>query len=241
MTTPKNDALATINEPLPNLDAPLATLDGRKMPQRATADKTTLGIIPESVDEAITVAKAFAASGMFPDAKTAGAALAKIMAGAEFGFPPAASMNAIHYVQGKLQMSGVAIGALIKRNRRYNYRIIAHDQTTCEIAFFEDGEHVGTEAFTLEDAKRQGTQNMTKFPKNMLFNRAMSNGAKFHCPDIFGGQPVYVEGEIIETTGEDMPQGTDRAASIKSVLTARANPEVAVEEPVDALFDGGDE
>jgi hypothetical protein len=37
---------------------------------------------------------------------------------------------------------------------------------------------------------------MAKFPRNMLFARAMSNGVKWYCPDVTSGVTVYSEGEI---------------------------------------------
>ncbi|RDT44717.1 hypothetical protein DXF87_27490, partial [Enterobacter roggenkampii] len=36
---------------------------------------------------------------------------------------------------------------------------------------------------------------MDKFPKNMLFARAMSNGVKWFTPDVFSG-PVYTPEEL---------------------------------------------
>jgi hypothetical protein len=55
--------------------------------------------------------------------------------------------------------------------------------------------------FTIEDAKKAGLLtsgnrgSWEKYPRNMLFARALSNGAKWHCADIFGG-PVYVPEEM---------------------------------------------
>jgi len=47
----------------------------------------------------------------------------------------------------------------------------------------------------IEDAKKQGTKNLDKFPKNMLYARAMSNGQKWFCPDVFQ-MAVYVPEEM---------------------------------------------
>jgi len=54
-----------------------------------------------------------------------------------------------------------------------------------------------------EDAKKALTKNIDKFPKNMLFARAISNGVKWFCPDVFSG-PVYVPEEMQEQT-QDIP------------------------------------
>jgi hypothetical protein len=37
---------------------------------------------------------------------------------------------------------------------------------------------------------------MTKFPKNMLFNRCISNGQKTYCPDLMMGVRVYTPDEF---------------------------------------------
>lgn len=196
---------------------------------------TSAGIHVHTIDEAITLAKTFAASGMFKDTKNANECVVKILMGREFGFTPVAAMSAIHIVQGKMMLSGVAIGTLIKRHRNYRYRVLESTDKVCRIEFFErlDGEwqSSGIEEFTDADAKRQQTQNMQKFPKNMLFNRAMSNGAKMHCPDVFGGQPVYTEGEIEEPQTPPAPSLTGRGGDVKSRLTQRVAPK---EDPIEA-------
>jgi hypothetical protein len=43
------------------------------------------------------------------------------------------------------------------------------------------------------------TKNIDKFPKNMFFARAISNGVKWFCPDVFSG-PVYTLEEMEQTT-----------------------------------------
>ncbi len=75
----------------------------------------------------------------------------------------------------------------------------------CEIAFFErDGDswaQIGHSNFDIKDAEVAGlvpahaASPWTKHRRNMLFNRAISNGAKWHCPDVFGG-PVYTPEEL---------------------------------------------
>ena len=59
------------------------------------------------------------------------------------------------------------------------------------------------------DAKKAGTKNLEKFPRNMLFARAMSNGVKWFTPDIFSG-PVYVPEEmnveVQDVVAEELPE-----------------------------------
>jgi hypothetical protein len=178
------------------------------------------GLVPATIDEALTVAKAFAAGGLFPDIKNAGQALVKIMAGAEYGLTPVAAMNSFHIVQGKLGMHYSLIGARIKSSEKYNYRVIAKTNDRCEVAFFEHGEEIGREVFTAEDAKRQATQNMGKFPATMLFARALTNGARTYCSEVFNGNAVYTPEEL----QEEHRKGPDAVAGVGDQIMARLQP-----------------
>jgi hypothetical protein len=169
--------------------------------------QTDLSIVPEmSVMDLGTV---LAKSGYFQDAKDAAQAVVKVLAGRELGFGPIASMTGFNIIKGRVSMSANLMGAAIKRSSKYNYRVRQHDSTGCSIEFFERNgdkwDSIGHSVFTIEDAHKAGTQNLEKFPRNMLFARAMSNGAKWYCPDIFGG-PVYTPeelGEVVDgETGE---------------------------------------
>jgi len=154
----------------------------------------------------MTLGKAFAESGMFPDIKSAAQAVVKIQAGQEIGLPPFASMAGIHIISGKPTIGAGLIAATIKGSGKYDYRVTEQTDKICAITFFQGKEVLGTSTFTFEDAKKAGTKNIDKFPKNMLFARAISNGVKWFCPDIFSG-PVYVPEEMeqvqtVDTTAE---------------------------------------
>ncbi len=143
----------------------------------------------------ISIGKAFAESGMFPDVKSAAQAIVKIQAGREIGLPPVASMNGIHIIQGKLTIGAGLMASTVKGSDKYDYRIVELSDKNCSIDFFEKDAVIGNSAFNIEDAKKAGTKNIDKFPKNMLFARAISNGVRWFCPDIFAG-PVYTPEEF---------------------------------------------
>jgi hypothetical protein len=84
---------------------------------------------------------------------------------------------------------------MVKSSGKYNYRVTEQTDKVCSIDFYEGAELIGTSTFTIEDAKKAGTKNTDKFPRNMLFARAMSNGVKWYTPDVFAG-PVYVPEEM---------------------------------------------
>jgi len=141
-------------------------------------------------------AKAMVASGYFTDVKQVSQAIVKIQAGSELGIPPFAAMSGIHIIKGKMQIGANLIASLIKNDPRYDFKVREISDDICTIEFFEDGESIGISSFSKADAERAGTQNMPKFPRNMLYARAMSNGGKWFVPGIFGGSPIYVEGEL---------------------------------------------
>jgi hypothetical protein len=160
----------------------------------------------------IALGKVLAGSGYFAEAKDAAQAAVKVMAGEELGLGPVAAMTGIHIVQGKVTLSANLIAGLIKRSGRYDYRVARLDGEGCELAFYERGEEIGRSSFTRDDAEAAGLWNKPgpwkQHPRNMFYARAMSNGAKWYCPDVFAG-PVYTPdelGAVIDgETGEVIP------------------------------------
>lgn len=155
----------------------------------------------------MTLGAVIAKSGYFQDARDAGQAVVKVLAGQELGLGPIASMTGIYIVKGRVTLSANLIAAIIKRSGRYNYHIKRLDNTGCEIVFTEMGKAIGTSSFTDDDAKAAGLagDNWNKYRRNMHFARAMSNGAKWYTPDVFAG-PIYTPEELGATvdgeTGE---------------------------------------
>jgi hypothetical protein len=154
-----------------------------------------MNLIKHTATEIMSIGKAFAESGMFPDIKSAAQAIVKIQAGAELGIAPFAAMSGIHIISGKPTIGAGVMAAMVKASGKYNYRVTEQTDKVCSINFYEGAELIGTSTFTIEDAKKAGTKNTDKFPRNMLFARAMSNGVKWYTPDVFAG-PVYVPEEM---------------------------------------------
>ena len=157
-----------------------------------------------NVDELKRLGTMLAMSGYFDTPREQNIAVAqmcvKVMAGRELGFGPFASVNGIHVIKGKPAVSANLMAAAVKANPRYDYRVRQMDNEAARVEFFEivDGkrESLGISEFTRADAKAAGTQNMDRFGRNMMFARAMSNGVKWFCPDVFNGSMVYVPEEL---------------------------------------------
>jgi hypothetical protein len=143
----------------------------------------------------MNISKAFYESGMFTDIKSAAQAMVKISAGAEMGIPPFAAMSGIHIIQGKPTIGAGLMAANVKASNKYDYKVVEQSEKVCSIDFYKGKELLGNSTFTIEEAKKAGTKNLDKFPKNMLFARAISNGVKWYTPDVFSG-PVYTPEEF---------------------------------------------
>ncbi len=153
--------------------------------------------------EPMAMGEIFSKSGMFPDIKSATQALVKIMAGKELGLTPFQSMASIYIVNGRLALTSQAMSSLIKKTKKYDYKVIKLDEMECSIDFFMGDEKQGNSTFTFKDAAKAGLVNKDvwkNYPKNMLFARALSNGARFYAPDAICG---YYSKEEIEDLGEE--------------------------------------
>lgn len=203
-----------------------------------------------NVDDLARVSEMFAKSGYFNDAREAAQAGVKILAGQGWGIAPFDAMTGVHIIQGRAAIGAHLIAAKIKASGKYDYRVRTMTDKACEIEFFQGGQPIGVSTFTLEDAKKAGTKNLDKFARNMLFARAMSNGYRWYCPDVFTG-PVYTpeelgasvdgEGNVVEV--QAAPRKALEPGKAKAALEAAADvAEEALEEMVDEVVaDAGGE
>lgn len=162
--------------------------------------------IYEQFDSISRAAIVLAKSGFFKDVQSEAQAIVKVMAGAELGLPPFASMSGISIIQGKPVLGANLIATLVKNDPRYDYRPVEHTDTACIIEWKEGGRVVGQSAFTWEEATRAqltGKDNWKKYPSDMLFARAISRGARRFAPGIFGGSPIYTPDELGAEVDED--------------------------------------
>ena len=167
---------------------------------------TTAVTVYERMNELSTAATALHASGFFSDVKTQAQAMVKVMAGAEIGLPPFASMSGIHIVQGKPVIGANLVATLVKNDPRYDYRVKQADNKACVLTWYEGGKPVGESSFTWDEATAAGLtskDNWRKYTSDMLFARALTRGARRYAPGIFGGAPVYTPDEMGVDTDED--------------------------------------
>lgn len=180
----------------------------------------------DDLAQMVRVARAMVASGYFAGTANVAQAVVKMLAGKELGIPPVASMQGIYVVQGKVTLSANVIAGLIKRSGKYSYRVTEHTDAKCVIEFSERNsagqwERIGTSSFTMDDARRAGVLRANSpwqtHPRNMLFARALTNGARWHCPDVTNS-PLYAPEELREPQDEEstLPQEEAQDASSDS-------------------------
>lgn len=209
-------------------DAALAKVDS--IPLKSINDLTALGEV-------------FVRSGLFTDARDAAKAMVKILAGRELGMAPFASMTGVNIIQGKPALSANIMAAAIQRSGTHRFTVTKLADDEVAIAFFEkvDGEWLSCgpdSTFNEKDAIKAGlafNPMHKKFPRNMKYARALSNGARWYCAGVFGG-PVYVpeelgavvneEGEIINVPATTVPTHIEPETGPATVQAPAENAQV---------------
>lgn len=134
--------------------------------------------------------------------KSPGEALAVIMAGAELGIPPMASLRGIHLVKGKVGMDySLMIGLL--RRAGYGVQWVAQSGTRCELLLtYRDGT-THTEVWDVDRAKKAGLWGnagpWSNYPQTMLTARCVSSAARAFAGDVLAG--CYSMEEVREIGG----------------------------------------
>lgn len=239
---------------------------------------TALAIIqPDELDVIQRTAKLLAASGYFGTSDDAIVGMAqvaaKILAGRELGFGPFAAVNGIHLISGKPAIGANLMAAAVRSHPRYDYKVKTLTDKLCELEFYDGGQLAGVSSFSIQEAKEaelttgKNSHTWKKYPRNMLFARAMSNGVRWYAPDIFSGNTVYVpeeldvrvdgDGNVIDTpytvtkpantdvdfgmgSAHNAPQATQQAATAPKSNNGHSNAPAATPSPsTQATSDAG--
>ena len=160
-----------------------------------------------NMDDLARMSTAVAKSGMFRDGRNAltpPQVAVKLMFAMAMGFEPISGLTGVDIIEGNPTPNGHFWAAALESHPDYDYDVEEHTAERCTIAFFRrrDGEwrRRGSITWTIEeDAKRAqlaGKDNWKKYPRAMLWNRAMTEGGKAYCPQLFGGVRAYVPEEM---------------------------------------------
>jgi len=192
-------------------------------------------ITSQFLQEPMALGEIFVKSGLFKDLSGQAEAAVKILAGRELGLTPLESMGGIYMVNGKVALQSKLIAALIKRSRRYDYVIDTLSNEECTITFYrlnsdgQRGDKLGQSSFTIKDAALAGIVNKQvwkNFPKNMLYARAITNGARFYTPDAYCGFSTEEMEEI-----EEAPATKTVSITTEGEVTSEPNPDYHPKHP----------
>jgi len=165
-------------------------------------------------------------SKLFPDAKSEAQAIIKVMAGRELGISPLTALNKLFLVQDKIGMSAEVAVILLQRN---GYQIgVNYDNydnpTACEVTLIHPQKGSFTSRFTLADAQRADLLKSVawqKYPRDLLYARALMSAARKFAPEALGGMG-YTKEEL-ENIAPANEQKTDtRSVSPSGALTQEA-------------------
>jgi hypothetical protein len=161
---------------------------------------TALVLRRDDLADLAVLGEALVESRFFKDITKVSEAVVKIIAGRELGMGPVEAMRSFHVIQGKVDLTAGALAARVKASGgRYDYRVLSLDDFGCELAFYEGGVEVGRSSFTESDRARAGLAltdshgdptAWSKYPRSMMFARALTNGVGFFCPDVALGGPA---------------------------------------------------
>lgn len=212
-------------------------------------------IVANNLDDLKRLAQMCAESGFFQDARQLAQACVKIAAGAEYGLPPVVSMTGINVIKGRVTLSANTMAAIMKR-AGYKLKTRFDGEQSCAITVIDpDGEELGVSSFSMDDARRAGLggENWKKFPRNMLFARAVSNAARWFAPEVLTGAitpeelgeneepPVVevVEAEVVSETQQFRREiaalaNTPAGREVMRIAAEKTEPaDEAMPEPVD--------
>lgn len=179
----------------------------------------------DEIARMVRLSKVFYASGIYRDVKQAEQAFAKMVIGRDLGLSIAQSMQGVQFVQGQIQLH-YSMLAMVIRARGFWWETIERSETRAAARFFgpnvvDEGEEVeftmaNADTANLTKPARSGEASMyTKYPRNMLWARMMSDAVRFVIPEATGGIPVYAPGEVPETPELSEGEGSGEARGIE--------------------------
>lgn len=199
--------------------------------QKPKVVAVAVGVPLQGLDEAYRLSQNLSLAAVLPrDLRGKPAdVLAILLYGQEIGLAPMQAVQGIYVVNGRPTLSAQTWLALVRRAG--HQATVKENSTTKAVVFMRRGdtgeEH--TEEYTFDDAttaKLTGKDVWKQHPKRMLLARAVSNAAKFICPEVALG--FYSEADIDDLKADVVPD-TIADSDVQRPIGAEAD-----DEPVDA-------
>lgn len=162
-------------------------------------------------------------------------AAAAILRGSELGLSPTMSLDSIYIISGKPGMYAKAMVALLL-NAGHEVWTVEKSDTSVTVAGQRKGsEHVITETWTYERAKRAGYLSNKKYetdPQSMLYARAASDVCRQVAPDVLAG--LYAVEELELTPGLSVTAPASVPTSVAALAPSPGPVEASADVPPSA-------
>lgn len=161
----------------------------------------------EEINDLAVYADVLGKSGYFPIQQQA-QGIALFLVGKALGLGPIESLQNLHVIEGRPVLAASAYASFIRKHPAYDYEVVEQSREACAIRFhgLVRGEWrvLGDYRITLKEAQDSGLamgrsgmkKNWSTHPDAMLFARAVSQGCRIHCPDVFSFS-VYTEADSL--------------------------------------------
>lgn len=210
--------------------------EGRSLPAKPkpalpmVQQQRPAGLMINSIADAKELGALFVTAGLFEpskreaekgvtEEKKAAIATTKLIFGQALGLSPGASLQALHVMNGKIEMDYKLIGALIKERPGYDYKVLQSTNEIAEIEFIKDGVVVGVTKFDVDDMVRAnlGGDLHAKYPRTMKFARCMHEGCNRYMPEILMGLGVGDGEHSITTEVEEVHDLAEAELEIEAI------------------------
>lgn len=192
------------------LDKPPAEPEPRGLQRLKQEGQQQHPMVVRNVDDALRLGEIFVRSGFFDDSKAVSQAVVKVLYGVELGLTPIVAMNSIEVVEGKCAPGAALTASKIEQHPLYDYVVEERTSTACTVAFYRREDRRPDGAWQLRGRVTWDTDTATraglmpghprspwaKYPQAMLYARAITEGARAYCPDLFHGIAAYSAEEL---------------------------------------------
>jgi hypothetical protein len=180
------------------------------------------------LDEAYRLSQNLALANSLPKSLQGKApdVLAIILYGQEIGLRPMQAIQGIYVVNGRPTLAAQTWLALLRR-AGHTARVLEHTDQFCTVHLARgDTSEEHEETFTIGEAQKAGLaakEVWKQHPKRMLLARAVSNAARFLCPEVALG--FYAEGDDF-ADAPDVEAIVERIHPLADAVDLTVDPEI---------------
>ena len=192
----------------------------------------------EAVEVAFRIGEAAAQAGIYKSKNAAELAL-RVKYGMEMGLGPATALQSVAVINGSPSLTAGAIASRIGGHPDYDYEVTEHTEERCTIIVYRhkrgEWRKCPPSTFTLDDAAKAGLLKAgpwKQYPRNMLYARALTNAARWHAAEVFGGS-VYTPDEL----GADVDEQGEVVTTAYVPRTAAAEPLARISTAAPSEYD----